>query len=136
MSLCMTRYVLDVDVRACKFAFEDAVALVEEVAAVIAVAVLAVALEVETWERSGGRWCGLLELSCKRYLVIMAASSPRLEVADDVEVAVPGPRCSSENLLVLEAPVPRGGTGGGIFPDGTRFGFGGLAALLPFSTAG
>lgn len=76
----------------------------------------------------------MLELSCKRYLVIMAASSPRLEVTDDVvEVAAVAP--ASEDLA-LEALVPRGGTGGGTLPDGTRFGFGGLAALLPFSTAG
>jgi len=96
-------------------------------------------IEVEAVERSGdrSRWCRLLGLSCKRNLVIMAASSPRLEVTDDaVEVAVPAARCSSEDLPVLEAPVPRGGTGGGTLPDGTRFGFGGLAALLPFSTAG
>lgn len=36
--------------------------------------------------------------------------------------------------------LPRGGTGGGTFPDGTRFGLGGEAAvvlkLLPLSTAG
>lgn len=126
-------------------------ALVEEAAVVAAavvvvsavtveITVLAMVIEVETVEESGGRsrWCRLLGLSCKRYLVIMAASSPRLEVADDVvEVAVvPGARCSSEDLAILEAPVPRGGTGGGTLPDGTRFGFGGLAALLPFSTAG
>ena len=78
----------------------------------------------------------MLELSCKRYLVTMAASSPRLDVIEDVEVAVPGPRCSSEDLAVLDWPVPLGGTGGGILPEGTRFGFGGLAAVLPFRTAG
>ena len=78
----------------------------------------------------------MLELSCKRYLVIMAASSPRLDAIEDVDVAVAGPRCSSEDLAVLGGPVPLGGTGGGILPEGTRFGIGGLAAVLPFSTAG
>lgn len=76
----------------------------------------------------------MLELSCKRYLVIMAASSPRLDAIEDVDVAVAGPRCSSEDLAVLDGPL--GGTGGGILPEGTRFGIGGLAAVLPFSTAG
>jgi len=129
-------------VLACNARFE--IALVEEaVAATAAATVVEVsAVTVDTTvlvERSGGRsgqWCRLLGLSCKRNLVIMAASSPRLEVTDDVVEAVPAARCSSEDLPVLEAAVPRGGTGGGILPDGTRFGFGGLAALLPFSTAG
>lgn len=44
----------------------------------------------------------MLELSCKRYLVIMAASSPRLDAIEDVDVAVAGPRCSSEDLAVLD----------------------------------
>jgi len=115
------------------------VVVVVVVSAVIVEIMVLVMIEVEAVKRSGdrSRWCRLLGLSCKRNLVIMAASSPRLEVTDDVvEVTVPAARCSSEDLPVLEAPVPRGGTGGGILPDGTRFGFGGLAALLPFSTAG
>lgn len=131
----MARYVSSVDLRACnefEVALVDA-ALVEVAAVTVVEVTLIIAVIVEMWERSGkDRRCRLLELSCKRYLVIMAASSPRLEVTDDVvETAAP----ASEDLA-LEALVPRGGTGGGTLPDGTKFGFGGLAALLPFSTAG
>lgn len=46
----------------------------------------------------------MLEFSCKRYLVIMAASSPRLDVIEDVDrvAVVAVPRCSSEDLVVLD----------------------------------
>lgn len=89
----MTRQVLDTDGRACN-AFEVAEVVLVEVAAVIVEAtVLAVVIEVEVEEWSGRNgWCRSHELSCKRYLVIMAASSPRLEVADDVVEAVPAAR--------------------------------------------
>lgn len=57
---------------------------------IVEATVLAVVIEVEVQEWSDrSEWCRSHELSCKRYLVIMAASSPRLEVTDDdVEAAV------------------------------------------------
>ena len=87
-------------------------------------------------------WDELSKFSCKVVVANSSCKRALLELnvvvtplAEDAEVAVAAVPSSIESLPLAET-LPRGGTGGGTFPDGTKFGFGGEAALLPLRTAG